>query len=97
MKKDPILARINNLFPRRFKFVSYYKYEFFFEDEDMDEQFKISASYGGDSDIIYRFSVSPEDRVTCDSLEDMKMQFTSIQVHNYTNELIYSWNSEFDD
>ena len=71
-------------------FSHYSKYEFYWESEG-NLNFKIRASYGGDSDRIYRYSVCSGDTLKVSSLQQLKNNFSWIEIHNYTNELLYSW------
>jgi len=71
-------------------FQSYHKYEFKWASEG-NLDFKVNASYGGDSDRIYRYYVSCNESIDINSLSQLKNHFNYIEIHNYTNELIYSW------
>ena len=71
-------------------FTHYRKYEFCWRSEG-DLDFKIEASYGGDSDRIYRYDVSSGEYREFRSLSELKNAFTYIEIHDYTNQLIYSW------
>lgn len=77
--------------PAVLKFSHYYKYYFHYSNGDSRPEFKIDADYGGDADVIYRHHVSSEQVLKITSIEQMKNLFTGVTIHNFTNELVYSW------
>jgi hypothetical protein len=71
MNKDEVMAKYGDV---PMTFTSYYKYSFSFAGQSEDGTF-VSCSFGGDSDEIYRFEVTPD---TTMFLKDGEWNYASI-------------------
>lgn len=85
LTKEEVLEKLKGV---KLKFSSYYKYSFSFRGEN--ENYKISISYGGDHNDIYRYTVSADKEIPIE--EAINFSFVQVTDKN-TNEVVYEDNS----